>query len=91
MGRGVSSGGGQSSLGYLFGSGESPKSSTVAKAGESAAAPQDVKPATSKEPSPKPNAIPPQPVDASKQIAAGIHSNTTNNYFNGQNTCNFIS
>ncbi|XP_072990172.1 protein SPIRAL1-like 3 [Typha latifolia] len=27
MGRGVSSGGGQSSLGYLFGSGEAPKSS----------------------------------------------------------------
>lgn len=87
MGRGVSSGGGQSSLGYLFGSGEAPKPA-VEKA---QVAPSENRVA-SKEPSSKPNAAP-QPVDISKQIPAGIHSSTTNNYFraDGQNTCNFIT
>ncbi|GER31866.1 SPIRAL1-like2 [Striga asiatica] len=84
MGRGVSSGGGQSSLGYLFGSGEAPKmASQKAKAETSAAG---------KEPSPKPNAAP-QPVDVAKQIPAGIQSSTANNHVraDGQNTCNFIT
>ncbi|KAL7091239.1 hypothetical protein ACP275_12G093300 [Erythranthe tilingii] len=88
MGRGVSSGGGQSSLGYLFGSGEAPKAA-VQKA---EAAPSESRAAV-KEPSPKPNAAPPQTVDISKQIPAGIHSSTNNNYIraDGQNTCNFIT
>lgn len=87
MGRGVSSGGGQSSLGYLFGSGEAPKPA----AEKAQAAPSESR-AASKEPSPKPNAAP-QPVDISKQIPAGVHSSTNNNYFraDGQNTCNFIT
>ncbi|KAK6133764.1 hypothetical protein DH2020_032475 [Rehmannia glutinosa] len=82
MGRGVSCGGGQSSLGYLFGSNEAPK-----PAKENApSAPSESKPTN------KPNAVP-QPVDISKQIPAGIHSSTTNNYVraDGQNTCNFIT
>ncbi|KAK6133911.1 hypothetical protein DH2020_012037 [Rehmannia glutinosa] len=87
MGRGVSSGGGQSSLGYLFGSDEAPKPA-VEKA---KAAPSESRVA-SKEPSPKPNAAP-QPVDISKQIPAGIQSSTNNNCFrgDGQSTCNFIT
>ncbi|XP_057800917.1 protein SPIRAL1-like 1 [Salvia miltiorrhiza] len=87
MGRGVSSGGGQSSLGYLFGSGEAPKPAV----GKAQAAPSESSVA-SKEPSPKPNAAP-KPVDVSKQIPAGIHSSTTNNYVraDGQSTCNFIT
>ncbi|KAK4479820.1 hypothetical protein RD792_015372 [Penstemon davidsonii] len=88
MGRGVSSGGGQSSLGYLFGSGEAPKPAKE----KVEAAPSEIKAAT-KEPSPKPNVAAPQPAEISKQIPAGIHSSTTNNYFraDGQNTCNFIT
>ncbi|OAY84168.1 Protein SPIRAL1-like 2 [Ananas comosus] len=75
MGRGVSSGGGQSSLGYLFGSGEAPK------AVENAAPAPVQKPAS------------PPPVDASKQIPAGIQGCQANNYFraDGQNSGNFIT
>ncbi|KAK6116421.1 hypothetical protein DH2020_049883 [Rehmannia glutinosa] len=82
MGRGVSCGGGQSSLGYLFGSNEAPK-----PAKENAPSASTESKATN-----KPNAVP-QPVDISKQIPAGIHSSTTNNYVraDGQNTCNFIT
>ncbi|XP_051148285.1 protein SPIRAL1-like 1 [Andrographis paniculata] len=93
MGRGVSCGGGQSSLGYLFGSNEAPK--PVKEVSE--AAPSESK-VVSKEPkanaAPQPQPQPqPQPVDISKQIPAGIQSTTTNNYFraDGQNTCNFIT
>lgn len=84
MRRGTSNGGGQSSLGYLFGDGEAPKP---------AARKAEAVPNESKEPSAKPNAAPPQPVDISKQIPAGIHSTATNNYFraDGQNTSNFIT
>ncbi|XP_009612685.1 protein SPIRAL1-like 1 [Nicotiana tomentosiformis] len=81
MGRGVSSGGGQSSLGYLFGSGEAPKSTpTNSQAVQSEAQP------INKEPSPKPVA-PPPPSDATKQIPAGIQSIRAD----GQNTGNFIT
>ena len=82
MGRGVSSGGGQSSLGYLFGSGEAPKAGT----NNSQAAPAEA-PAVSK-PGPAP-----EPVDISKQIPAGINSISANNYMraDGQNTCNFLT
>ncbi|XP_058068846.1 uncharacterized protein LOC131218182 [Magnolia sinica] len=95
MGRGVSSGGGQSSLGYLFGSGEAPKPS-----------PNHAEPAQNPPPPPaaaavaattnigsaqKPAAA--QPVDNAKQIPAGIHGNPANNYFraDGQNSGNFIT
>ena len=78
MGRGVSYGGGQSSLGYLFGSGEAP-------------AP---KPATNNaQPEVQAvNDVPPsKPVDAPKTIdpnkPAGINSHSTE----GQNTGNFIT
>uniref|UniRef100_A0A5B7CEH3 Protein SPIRAL1-like 1 n=1 Tax=Davidia involucrata TaxID=16924 RepID=A0A5B7CEH3_DAVIN len=64
MGRGVSSGGGQSSLGYLFGSGEAPKSTT-----NNAEAPQNQGQIASSGPSQKPTAAAP-PIDVSKQIPA---------------------
>ncbi|KAF5201379.1 Spiral1-like [Thalictrum thalictroides] len=82
MGRGVSSGGGQSSLGYLFGSGEAPK--------PSAPVPQSETPAAETV-APKKSASP--PVDNSKQIPAGIQGSQANNYFraDGQNTGNFIT
>ncbi|CAI9775193.1 unnamed protein product [Fraxinus pennsylvanica] len=87
MRRGVSSGGGQSSLGYLFGDGEAPKPATeIAQA-----LPSEVRPA-SKELPQKPNAAAYQSIDVSKQIPAGIHSSTAN-YLraDGQNTANFIT
>uniref|UniRef100_A0A5B6ZB12 Protein SPIRAL1-like 1 n=1 Tax=Davidia involucrata TaxID=16924 RepID=A0A5B6ZB12_DAVIN len=87
MGRGVSSGGGQSSLGYLFGSGEAPKSTT-----NNAEAPQNQGQIASSGPSQKPTAAAP-PIDVSKQIPAGIQGNTANNYFraDGQNSGNFLT
>ncbi|KAL5553614.1 hypothetical protein UlMin_041015 [Ulmus minor] len=91
MGRGVSSGGGQSSLGYLFGSGEAPKpASNSAPAPPSEPLPVNNAPAPA--PAPKPAASSP-PVDVAKQIPAGIHSTSSNNYMraDGQNTGNFIT
>ncbi|KDP41319.1 hypothetical protein JCGZ_15726 [Jatropha curcas] len=87
MGRGVSSGGGQSSLGYLFGSGEAPKSAT----NNSQPAPNDVQ-AVNNPPPTKP-AVVPEPVDITKQIPAGINSTSANNYMraDGQNTGNFLT
>jgi SPIRAL1-like protein len=61
MGRGVSAGGGQSSLGYLFGNGEPANNSPVAK---------NVGNSASSSPSPKPASASP-PID--KQTPAGIH------------------
>ncbi|KAG5629483.1 hypothetical protein H5410_001200 [Solanum commersonii] len=82
MGRGVSSGGGQSSLGYLFGDGEAPTSTkTNPQAVQSEAQP------INKEPSSKPVASPSPPADATKQIPAGIQSIRAD----GQNTGNFIT
>ncbi|KAE8683016.1 Protein SPIRAL1 [Hibiscus syriacus] len=82
MGRGVSSGGGQSSLGYLFGSGEAPEQAT----NNSQAAPTDAPAA------PKP-ARAPEPVDITKQVPAGINSASANYHMraDGQNTGNFIT
>ncbi|KAL0372515.1 UNVERIFIED_CONTAM: protein SPIRAL1-like 1 [Sesamum calycinum] len=83
MGRGVSCGGGQSSLGYLFGSGEAPKPAKEAPK----PAKENVQSAPSEtKTSSKPNA-PAQPVDISKQIPAGINTSTANNYVrtDGQN------
>ncbi|KAK9276405.1 hypothetical protein L1049_005938 [Liquidambar formosana] len=105
MGRGVSAGGGQSSLGYLFGSGEAPKpatnnAQTVSNEGQAVSNGPSHKPASASQPADiskqTPSQKPPaasQPVDVSKQIPAGIHSNPSNNYFraDGQNTGNFIT
>ncbi|XP_011085678.2 protein SPIRAL1-like 2 [Sesamum indicum] len=82
MGRGTSAGGGQSSLGYLFGNGEAPN-------------PQQPKDAIN-EPSPKPTAPPPE-MDNSKQTQTqtpSVNSGySTNNYYrtDGQNCGNFIT
>ncbi|KAG5521360.1 hypothetical protein RHGRI_033801 [Rhododendron griersonianum] len=85
MGRGVSSGGGQSSLDYLFGSGEAPKPAANKPAPSEGQAVRNG-------PSPKTTA-PSQPVDVTKQIPAGIKSNISNNHFRGdsQNSGNFIT
>ncbi|KAF3655160.1 Protein SPIRAL1-like 1 [Capsicum annuum] len=85
MGRGVSSGGGQSSLGYLFGDGEAPKPTT-----KKVEAPQNQGPTTS-DPQ-KPTATAPAP-NVNKQIPAGIQARNSNNYFraDGQNTGNFLT
>lgn len=87
MGRGVSSGGGQSSLGYLFGSGEAPK-----PAANNAATPQNQGQVAQGAPSQNSIAVAP-PAVANQEIPAGIQGNTTNNYFraDGQNTGNFIT
>ncbi|GLU16945.1 hypothetical protein SLE2022_333480 [Rubroshorea leprosula] len=87
MGRGVSSGGGQSSLGYLFGSGEAPKPGT-----SSVQAAENAGSVVNNAPSSKPAAAS-QPVDVTKQIPAGINSSSANNYMraDGQNTGNFIT
>lgn len=78
MGRGVSSGGGQSSLGYLFGDGEAPTSTkTNPQAVQSEAQPINKEPV----------AAPSPPADATKQIPAGIQSIRAD----GQNTGNFIT
>lgn len=83
MGRGVSAGGGQSSLGYLFGGGEAPNAPP--------AAPNSARP-TNADPSPK-TASGSQPAEVPKQIPAGTQRNNTNNYqrTDGQNCGNFIT
>lgn len=76
MSRGGSAGGGQSSLGYLFGSGEPPK-------------PAVAPPAATAPPAEKPPAAKP---DVNKQIAAGVTSQTNNYHrADGQNTGNFLT
>ncbi|KAL4184588.1 hypothetical protein AMTRI_Chr10g226320 [Amborella trichopoda] len=90
IGRGVSSGGGQSSLGYLFGSnGESPKPAAPV----SHTPPPQPNGAGNGRLAQKPTSGPPPTVDSSKQVPAGIHGNTANNYFRaeGQNSGNFIT
>ncbi|CAN4088356.1 unnamed protein product [Withania somnifera] len=85
MGRGVSSGGGQSSLNYLFGDGEAPKPTTnkveaSQNQGRTTSDPQ------------KPTTTVPAP-NVDKQIPAGIQARNSNNYFraDGQNTGNFLT
>nr|ACA58349.1 putative nitrilase-associated protein [Sandersonia aurantiaca] len=81
MGRGVSCGGGQSSLGYLFGDGEAHKPAT------------SIPPAAGNaEPALKPSGASP-PADNIKQVPAGIQGNNANNYLrmDGQNCGNFIT
>ncbi|KAL9323534.1 hypothetical protein ACSQ67_008391 [Phaseolus vulgaris] len=104
MGRGVSAGGGQSSLGYLFGSGEPasnvPSANQPART-QNASAP----PAPVEKPSPAPVAPSPAPVErqspvekqspaqVEKQIPAGIPGSLKNNYHraDGQNCGNFLT
>ncbi|KAL3844593.1 hypothetical protein ACJIZ3_001996 [Penstemon smallii] len=82
MGRGVSFGGGQSSLGYLFGSGEAATTNP-----EAASKDPNV------EPSSKPSASPPHQADSIKQTPAGVPCKNPNNYSraDGQNCGNFIT
>lgn len=96
MGRGVSSGGGQSSLGYLFGSDEPPKAAEV---------PKDVPPPPKESPpapiltvagQTKGNTSSVSRVDengANPDIPAGKIPSNPNNYHRaeGQNTGNFIT
>ncbi|GAA0173882.1 hypothetical protein LIER_27392 [Lithospermum erythrorhizon] len=88
MGRGVSAGGGQSSLGYLFGSGESPNPTTIAA--QPASNKNRAHQVVSNGPLPMPKAT--QAVDITKQIPAGIQSGSANNHFgaDGKST-NYIS
>lgn len=83
MGRGVSAGGGQSSLGYLFGSGEAPKPAVNNAPAETQPPPSPAQPKTAA----------PKPVDITKQGPAGLNSNSANNYMraDGQNTGNFLT
>lgn len=97
MGRGVSSGGGQSSLGYLFGSGEAPKPTNNSgeapkSSNNNADAPQSLGQVASNGPAQKSTADA-APVDVGKQTPAGVPGNTTNNYFraDGQNCGNFLT
>ncbi|XP_057531101.1 protein SPIRAL1-like 1 [Amaranthus tricolor] len=83
MGRGVSSGGGQSSLGYLFGSGEAPKPAANNPPANAIAEPAGndaAKTVTNSQPG------------EFKKVPAGVNSNI-NNYHraDGQNTGNFIT
>ncbi|GMI95231.1 SPIRAL1-like1 [Hibiscus trionum] len=95
MGRGVSSGGGQSSLGYLFGSGEAPKQSTTNSTNTVSSTSSELpRPQTevAKETPEKPiNASP--SLDVAKEISAGAPGSKTNNYFraDGQNCGNFLT
>nr|GMD56910.1 protein SPIRAL1-like 3 [Ipomoea batatas] len=82
MGRGVSAGGGQSSLGYLFGGGEAPSNPPAV---------QKLEKVSNNAPAPKLAAEP--PVDNTKQAPAGILSSNANNYVraDGQNCGNFLT
>ncbi|XP_054798975.1 protein SPIRAL1-like 2 [Prosopis cineraria] len=85
MGRGVSSGGGESSLGYLFGGGENPD--------KAPAAPVQVPPVQAQPTNEgrSQNAAAASPTE--KQIPAGVPGHLTNNYHRaeGQNCGNFIT
>ncbi|KAK3225753.1 hypothetical protein Dsin_005615 [Dipteronia sinensis] len=95
MGRGVSSGGGQSSLGYLFGSGEAPKPApipTEAPKPTTTATEVPKNPAVSaSSETPQKSAPASPPVDPNKP--AGVPGNNANNYFraDGQNCGNFLT
>ncbi|GJW40645.1 SPIRAL1-like protein 1 [Tanacetum coccineum] len=92
MGRGVSSGGGQSSLDYLFGSGDEPKPSKGNAEAPAPAPASQVHAAGTTEPTPKPAAAV-TPPDIAKQVPAGVQSSKLNNYIraDGQNTGNFLT
>ncbi|KAF8010099.1 hypothetical protein BT93_J0916 [Corymbia citriodora subsp. variegata] len=87
MGRGVSSGGGQSSLGYLFGSGE-PANNAPQKSAKCEGT------AVSSNPPPPENGPTPAPQAVDGRTPAGNNPGSlTNNYFraDGQNSGNFIT
>ncbi|MCL7023704.1 hypothetical protein MKW94_005568 [Papaver nudicaule] len=100
MGRGVSSGGGQSSLGYLFAGPEDPKPSAAAAPAAAAPAPAAAQipvqveanvPAAAAAAANKTSSPPPA---NAKQTPAGIVQGAqANNYYraDGQNTGNFIT
>lgn len=86
MRRGVSSGGGGSSLGYLFGGGEG--QNPAPKKVETPKVQVEV------EPTQKPTAAAPPPAEViNKETPAGVPGNTSNNYFraDGQNRGNFLT
>ncbi|KAL9407484.1 hypothetical protein AB3S75_046099 [Citrus x aurantiifolia] len=97
MGRGVSSDGGQSSLGYLFGTGEpspakpTPKTTEVPRSQVEPANTGASQNATTAAPAAAPPAEP--PAEVNKQIPAGVPGNNANNYFraDGQNCGNFLT
>ncbi|MED6111550.1 Protein SPIRAL1-like 1 [Stylosanthes scabra] len=84
MGRGVSAGGGQSSLGYLFGSGETAAGSNIRRASS------EVHPVNGVHGASNAHVASP-PIE--KQIPAGIPGTLTNNYHRaeGQNCGNFLT
>ncbi|XP_050376776.1 protein SPIRAL1-like 3 [Argentina anserina] len=86
MRRGVSSGGGGSSLGYLFGGGEDGQTPAPKKV-------EAPKVQVEVEPTPKPTAAAPPPEVINKETPAGVPGNTSNNYFraDGQNRGNFLT
>eukprot|EP00250_Pteridium_aquilinum_P009420 c18657_g2_i3 orf=421-792(-) len=98
MGRGVSYGGGQSSLGYLFGSDEPPKAAPAATA-PAAPAPASAPAPAVKESPPPSNQGPPTLTKTTPEsgitpnVAAGVLGSNPNNYHraDGQNTGNFIT
>lgn len=89
MGRGVSAGGGKSSLNYLFGSGENSNSPPPTQNQGSDS--KNVAPPKPEEPT-KPVEAEPKPVET-KQSPANVHDSKTNNYLRseGQNCGNFIT
>ncbi|OIW12339.1 hypothetical protein TanjilG_32455 [Lupinus angustifolius] len=103
MGRGVSSGGGQSSLGYLFGGGEAPnnvqgsnnqgqpENGVRAQNPSVASQPISTNQGQTANSSHAQNATGSSPID--KGIPAGIPGNLKNNYHraDGQNCGNFIT
>ncbi|XWS51246.1 hypothetical protein CRYUN_Cryun12cG0160300 [Craigia yunnanensis] len=93
MRRGVSCGGGQSSLGYLFGGGEAPKPPTtnVTSTGAISEVPRTQNEVAKETPQKSTTASPPAGV--TKEIPAGIPGNKANNYFrtDGQNCGNFLT
>ncbi|MED6212385.1 hypothetical protein PIB30_082737 [Stylosanthes scabra] len=84
MGRGVSAGGGQSSLGYLFGSGETAPARNIQRASS------QVQPLHGGH-APSNAHVSSPPIE--KQIPAGIPGTLTNNYHRaeGQNCGNFLT
>ncbi|KAK4781586.1 hypothetical protein SAY86_015688 [Trapa natans] len=91
MGRGVSAGGGQSSLGYLFGGEEAPK-----PAGNNAEVPKqgsDTSSGASEKFTTTTTTTSPPETDVPEKVPAGIQGSQANNYFraDGQNCGNFIT
>ncbi|KAL5217703.1 hypothetical protein ABZP36_018387 [Zizania latifolia] len=90
MSRGGSAGGGQSSLGYLFGGNEAPKPA-VAPAPAPVPAPVATPAPVVAAPTEKASSA---KGDVAKQIPAGIQGSRTNNNYHradGQNTGNFLT